>query len=294
MKSSILITGATGKTGQPLARQLAEKKVPFRALVHSSLKQSLLSKWTSDIVAGDYRERAVMDEALDGIEHLYLLSPPAPDQEATQKALVDSAKKIGVKHIVKLSALGASETSPVGLLRAHAAIEEYIRKSGLSWTFLRPHFFMENLLANAGSVIRDGAIYSPLGETAISTISVDDIAAVAAAVLTETGHDDRVYNLTGPEPLTYGEIAKILSTIINRKVAYVPISYEAATQAMIGMGAPEWMAEDIVRLMQSWTEGRGGLVTRDAEKVIGRQPVSVKEFLESRKDVFLGKAAKAA
>lgn len=294
MKTRILITGATGKTGLPLAQQLADRKAPFRALVHSVLKEHIVRRWTPDIVAGDYEDRDVMDEAFDGIERVYLVSPPARDQERIQTSLVDIAKKKGVKHIVKLSALGTSSTSPVGLLRAHAGIEDYIRKSGMDWTFLQPHFFMENLLGNAESVIRDGALYSPLGDAGISAISVQDIASVAAEVLTGEGHAGRTYRLTGPESVSYAEIASILASVIDRKVAYVPVTFEAAKQAMIMMGMPDWFAEDLIRLMKTWVEGKGSAVTGDVEKTIGRSPISVREFFECHKNLFMGKAAKVA
>lgn len=294
MKTRILITGATGKTGLPLAQQLADRNVPFRALVHSVLKEHLVKKWTPDIVTGDYQESAEMEKAFDGIERVYLVSPPAPDQEKVQTSLVDIAKKKGVKHIVKLSALGASGASPVGLLRAHAGIENYIRKSGIAWTFLRPHFFMENLLANAESAGRDGALYSPLGDAGISAISVHDIAAVAAEVLTGEGHEGRIYQLTGPESLSFAEIASILGSVINRNVVYVPVTFEAARLGMIHGGMTDWLAEDIIRLMKTWSEGRGSVVTRDAAKILGRQPISVREFFECHKDLFAGAIPKAA
>ncbi len=139
MNPKILITGATGKTGLPLVEQLADRKIPFRALAHSVLKEPILKKWTPDVVAGDYGDKAAMELAFDGIERVYLVSPPSQDQFRVQTALVDIAKRKGVKHIVKLSALGTSPESPAGLLRAHAEIEDYIRKSGVAWTFLHPH-----------------------------------------------------------------------------------------------------------------------------------------------------------
>jgi uncharacterized protein YbjT (DUF2867 family) len=294
MKNMILITGATGKTGLPLAQQLADRKVPFRALAHSVLKEHLVRRWTSDIVTGDYQDRDVMNEAFDGIERVYLVSPPSLDQEKIQTSLVDIAKKKGVKHIVKLSALGAAKDSPVGLLRAHAAIEDHIRKSGMAWTFLQPHFFMESLLGNADSVIRDHALYSPLGEARISPISVHDIAAVAAEVLIGEGHDNRTYQLTGPESLSYAELASILGSVINRKVDHVPVPFEAAQQAMIMSNMPDWLAKDLLRLMKTWGEGKGDRVTRDVEKIIGRTQISVREFFECHKQLFIGKPAKAA
>lgn len=294
MKSKILITGATGKTGLPLVEQLADRKVPFRALVHSVLKEPIVSKWTSDIATGDYEDTAAMERAFDGIERVYLVTPPSQNQVRIQTGLVDIAKKKGVKHIVKLSALGASAQSPVWLLRAHAEIEEHIRKSGIGWTFLHPHYFMENLLMNAESVIRDGAVYSPLGDAAISPISVHDIAAVAAEVLTGTGHEGKTYVLTGPESLGYWEIASVLGRVIGRTVVYVPITFDAARQGLTKAGMPGWFAEDILQMMKTWAEGRGSRVTHDVEVIIERKPIALREFFECHKDVFGEKHGRAA
>jgi len=294
MKSKILITGATGKTGLPLVEQLADRKIPFRALAHSVLKEPVLEKWTPDVVMGDYGDKSAMEQAFDGIERVYLVSPPSQDQLKVQTALVDIAKRKGVKHIVKLSAMGTSSESPVGLLRAHAEIEDYIRKSGVAWTFLHPHYFMENLLMNAQSVIWDGAIYSPLRDATVSAVSIHDIAAVAAEVLTGTGHEGRTYTLTGPESLGYGDIASVLGQVIGRPVLYVPVAFEATKQGMIQAGMPDWFAEDILRLMKTWTEGKGSRVTHDVEMVTERKPISLREFFECHRDVFIGKGGKAA
>ena len=294
MKPKILITGATGKTGLLLVEQLADRNIPFRALAHSVLKEPILKKWTSDVVAGDYGDKAAMEQAFEGIERVYLVSPPSQNQLTVQTALVDVAKRRGVKHIVKLSALGTSSESPVGLLRAHAEIEEYIRKSGVAWTFLHPHYFMENLLMNAESVIRDGTIYSPLRDATISAISIHDIAAVAAEVLTGTGHEGRTYTLTGPESLGYGDIASILGRVIGKSVLYVPVTFETARSGMIQAGMPEWFADDLIRLMKTWAEGKGSRVTHDVEMLIERKPISLREFFECHRDVFIGKSGKAA
>jgi uncharacterized protein YbjT (DUF2867 family) len=294
MKPKILITGATGRTGLPVVEELADRKIPFRALVHSVLKEPILRKWTPDVAVGDYEDKTAMERAFDGIEGVYLVSPASPDQVKVQTALVDTAKKKGVKHIVKLSALGTSAESPVGLMRAHAEIEEYIRKSGIAWTFLHPHYFMENLLTNAESVIRDGAVYSPLGDATISAISIQDIAAVAAEVLTGTGHEGKTYTLTGPDSIGYADIASILGEVIGRTVLYVPVTFEATRHGMIQAGIPEWLADDLLGLMKTWAGGKGDRVTHDVEMIIGRKPITLWEFFECHKDLFSGKHGKAA
>ena len=294
MKRKILITGASGNTGMPVVGRLAQMNIPFRAMVHSLAKERLVKKGLAEVVVGEFQDAVSLERALEGIERVYLLSPPSPDQFKQQTEFVDIAKKTGVKHIVKLSALGTALDSPVGLMRAHAQIEEYIRKSGIAFTFVRPHFFMENLLMNVATVQQDGAIYSPLGEARISPVSVQDIGAVVAAILTADGHAGKVYTLTGPTAVNYAEIATTLEKAIGRPIHYVPVPFEAAKQGMLSSGMPEWFAEDLIRLMKTWANGKGNLVSPDVEKLINRKPLALREFFKSHKDVFIEKSEKAA
>jgi len=195
---------------------------------------------------------------------------------------------------VKLSALGTSLDSSVGLLRAHAQIEEYISKSGIVYTFLRPHFFMENLLMNVDTIQKEGAIYSPLGGARISAISVEDIGAVIAKILTTGGHAGKVYTLTGPAAVSYAEIAATLEKVIGKPVRYVQVPFEAARQGMVNSGMPAWFAEDLIRLMKTWVEGRGSMVTPDVENITGRKPLALQEFFENHREDFIVAAGKAA
>jgi len=294
MKTNILITGATGNTGQPVVERLSRMNVPFRAMVHSPTKKDLVQKGLAEIVDGDFHDAGSLERALEGIDRVYLLSPPSEDQFKVQSVFVDSAKRKGVKHIVKLSALGAALDSPAGILRAHAQIEEYIRKSGIDYTFLRPHFFMENLLMNVATVQKDGAIYSPLGEARISTISVEDIGTVVAKILTTDGHAGNVYTLTGPAAVSYDEIAAALEKVIGKPVRYVKVPFEAAQQGMVNSGMPVWFAEDLIKIMKTWLEGGGSLVTPEVENITGRKPLALKEFFEGQRDLFIVKTDKAA
>jgi uncharacterized protein YbjT (DUF2867 family) len=299
MKTNILITGAAGKTGAPLVEKLAQLRVPVRALIHAGpeqqiAKERLFRKGAADVVAGDFKDAASLEPALDGIERVYLVSPPSLDQVKVQTSFVDIAVRKGAKHIVKLSALGAASDSPVGLLRAHAEIEAHIRKSGIDYTFLRPHFFMENLLANAATTRNDGAIYSPLSAARISPVSVQDIAAVGAAILSTDGGRGKTYTLTGPESVTYADIAAALGGVINRAVRYQQVPFEAARQGMVQSGMPDRLVDDLIVMMKTWEEGKGNIVSHDIEKILGRKPLSVAEFFEIHREAFIGAAGKAA
>jgi uncharacterized protein YbjT (DUF2867 family) len=290
MNADILIAGATGNTGLPLVKQLAAAGVPVRALIHSPAKKPLVESKNVDVVEGDFAIAGLIERALEGISRAYLVSPASPDQVRYQINFVNVAKMMGVRHIVKLSEFGAAPDSPVSVLRWHAEIEEHIRKSGINHTFLHPHFFMENLLANVESVKKDGAIYSPLGDAKISTISVHDVASAAAAVLTGGAHEGRTYILTGPEALSYADIARIVGDVIGRPVKYVHVTYEQAKAGMIKAGMPAWLAEDLIRLMQSWGDGKGSIVSQYGEKLTGKKPVSMHEFILKHKGLFLAAA----
>ena len=290
MKSSILVSGATGNTGLPLVKQLSAIGTPIRAMVHSLEKKAVVEGVNVEVVNGDFEDRTSLERALEGIEHAYLVSPPSLDQVKHQVAYVDAAKKMGVKHIVKLSALGSAPDSPVSLLRWHAEVEEHIRKSGITYTFLHPHFFMENLLASADSVNKDGKIYSPLGDASISIVSVLDIAAVAVKTLTEGTHGGRTYTITGPSAVTYAEIARTVGEVRGKPVAYVQVPFEATKQGMVQAGYTLWLAEDLTMLMRTWAEGRGNMVSRYVEKLTGHKPLSIREFFEKHKSLFLAAA----
>jgi uncharacterized protein YbjT (DUF2867 family) len=290
MTAEILITGATGNTGLPLVKHLAAAGVPVRALIHSPAKKSLVEHKNVETIVGDFGIAGLIERALEGISRAYLVSPVSLDQVKYQINFVNSAKIMGIKHLVKLSAFGTAPDSPVGLLRWHAEIEEHIRKSGINYTFLHPNFFMENLLTHTGSVVKEGAIYSPLGETRISMISVQDIAAVAAAILTDGGHAGKAYILTGPEAVNFPEIAGALGDIIGKPVKYVKVPYEAAKAGMIKAGMPPWFAEDLVRTMESWRNGAGSIVSNYVEKLAGRKPMSLQEFFMRHRSGFLAAA----
>ena len=290
MKTTILITGATGNTGLPLVKQLSAGGVPIRAMLHTPEKKRMVEGSMVEVVVGDFKNRASMEQAMQGIESAYLVSPPSLDQVRDQTAFVDAAKAMGVKHIVKLSALGTAPDSPVGLLRWHAEVEEHIRGSGLQYTFLHPHFFMENLLANAGTVKKEGTIYSPLGDASISPVSVGDIAAVAAAVLTKGEHAGKTYTLTGPEAVTFAGIAWTLGGVIGKPVRYVQVPFDAALQGMVQAGYPDWLAAELVKLMQTWSEGKGSSVSLQGERLTGLTPVSIAQFFAKHKSLFLAAA----
>jgi uncharacterized protein YbjT (DUF2867 family) len=175
------------------------------------------------VVVADFDDPASIAAALHGARRAYLVTPSSERAEAQQRRFADLAVQAGVGHLVVLSQLGADEQSPVRFLRYHAAVERHIRDLGIAYTFLRPNLFFQGLLAFAATIAADGRFYAPIGDATISAVDVRDIAAVAAAALTEPGHDGATYTLTGPAPITHAEIAGALTSALGRDITFIDV-----------------------------------------------------------------------
>lgn len=160
---------------------------------------------------GDFDDADSLASALQGMKRALLLTNSSERAEVQQSTFVETARRAGVRHIVKLSQWAASTDSPVRFLRYHAVVEGKIKDSGIAYTFLRPNLFMQGLLAFREAIIGQGKFFAAIGEAKISVIDVRDIGAAAAAALAEEGHQGRTYNLTGPQALSHGEMAESLS-----------------------------------------------------------------------------------
>jgi uncharacterized protein YbjT (DUF2867 family) len=283
----ILVTGATGRVGSELVRQLSADGVPVRALVRDSARAEAIGGPGVELAEGDLLDAASLDEALDGVDRLFLLTAFIPDQETPARNAIAAAVRAGGIHVVRMSAVGALEGSPFATGGGFARTERLLRQSGLEWTVLQPHAFMQNLLANAGSIVAEGVLYGTSGEGRIGTVDTRDVAAVARTVLTEPGHAGRTYVLTGPEALSYGDIAATLAAVLGRDVRYVDVPPDRYEQTLLGFGLPEPLAADIrVLYGEIFRSGGGDLVTTHVEDVTREQPRSFEEFVRDHAAAF--------
>lgn len=286
MTSLILVTGATGNVGSQVVKQLANKGAQLRALVRDPASASSIQAAGVDMVAGDFNQPETIASALMGVDRAFLLSPPDPQQVEWQNQFIDAAKGANVRHIVKLSVLGADEHSPVSIAKWHWRTEQHLKQSGLSYTILQPHFFMQNLLGFAPGIAAEGKFYAPMKQGRIGLVDVRDIAAVAVAALTEDGHEGETYAITGPESLSFADIAEKLSGATGKSVTYVDVPPDAARQSMLGMGMPTWYVDDLIRLYEVFSSGRGEWVTDTVAAVAKKQPISFDEFARDYAEAF--------
>ena len=201
----------------------------------------------SEVAVGNFDDSRSIADALDSVDRAFLLTNSSEQAEAQQAGFVDVARRVGVKHIVKLSQWAADPDSPVRFLRYHAAVERRIQESGMAYTFLRPNLFMQGLLTFREPILAQGKFFAAAGKAKISAVDVRDIAAVAVAALTGEGHAGRTYDLTGPESLTHAEMAKKLSNALGRPIEYIDVPPEAMMmESLLTIGLPRWQAEGLI------------------------------------------------
>lgn len=285
----ILVTGSTGKVGSQLVRALQQAKADFRALARSDGSAKELAAKGVSVVRGDLSDQASMRAALRGVDTVFVLSAGV-DPHAAEAPAVATAKAAGVERIVKLSVNGADADATNSFLRGHARVDRLIEESGMAWTFVRPTFFMQNwVLYNAASIRAGQPVYANAGDARIAWVDTRDIADVAAAALTSSAHDGRIYDLTGPEALSYGQCVERLGALVGRKVQYVAVPDRAAFDGMRGAGMPADYAWSLVTLNQAVRRGLAATTTDSVEVVTGKPARTLDAFFRESLAEFRGK-----
>jgi uncharacterized protein YbjT (DUF2867 family) len=279
----ILITGASGNVGKEVLKQIVASGAKVRAAFQTVGKAAAAPSGV-EIVTMDYNEPSTIQAALKGVERVFLVGPPTPNLPALERKAIDEIKQSGARHVVKLSAVGGRAAI---FPRQHADSEDYIKSSGVAYTFLRPNGFMQNFVTYNGATINSqNAFYGSQGDGQVSHIDLRDVAAAAVKALTEDGHQGKAYTLTGPEGLSNARVAEILSDDTGREIKYVDLPAEQFKQALVGAGLPEWSANALNDLQQFYRAGEASAVTRDVEQLLRRKPTSFEQFSRDYAQAF--------
>jgi uncharacterized protein YbjT (DUF2867 family) len=284
----ILIVGATGLVGSATVRHLTACGVPVRALVRSAEKAATLANPGVEAMVGDLEQPVSLDAALDGVTRALLISPLHPRQVAWQGNFVEAARRTGVVHIVKLSGLG---TAPDSLLRSgrwHAQTERHIADAGLPFTYLHPPFFMQNLLRSAAAIAAQGVLVASMQAGKIAMVDARDVAAVAVAALTSDDHVGKTYTITGPEALSFQEVAQKLAAATGRAVTYQDVPLAAVQQEMVATGLPEWLVDVRMEFATALRDGYAAVVTDTVQAVTGQPARTFDAFAREYVALFKG------
>lgn len=277
----ILVTGATGTNGRALVAELRQRGAALRLFTRDAAKAQALRGPDDEVAVGELGNAESVAAALQGCERAFLLSPVSQRIAEQEGAFAQAAARAGVRHVVKLSADGADPESRLTLGRLHGEAERALMRSGVAWTSLRPTFFQQNLLWARGSIERDGTFRNNLGDARAAHVDARDTAAVAARVLTDPveAHAGQIYELRGPEALTFDEIAAIYSDLLGKPVRYVNLGDEEFAAGMVRAGLPEWLAKAIAELAELARNGSASRTNPIVERLTGRAPTNVAAFL---------------
>ncbi len=283
----ILLTGVTGKTGGAAADVLIKQGIPLRALVRDAAKAANFEAAGVELVIGDAADKAIVQEALDGVDRAFLTLPNSEQQLGMEKQFVDCAVEAGVRHLVKLSSMEAIPEAESPIPSRHWQAEEYIRASGLAWTMLKPNFFMQNFLASGGAIQQQKKFFMPMGDGKTVMIDCRDIGAAAAEILTGDGHEMQSYAITGSEMLTFYDVADRFSEVLGEKIEYVDMPAEAYRERLSQFLTQEWHLDAVCDLFREVKEGAAPLYVTDTfQQLMGRKPISLVQFIEDHLAVF--------
>jgi uncharacterized protein YbjT (DUF2867 family) len=286
----ILVTGATGKNGAEIIRRLSGRKERVRAMVR---RHNGIVRGTPNVeleyVEADFDDPASLRKVLRDVQRAFLVTNSSEHVEDRQLRFVDLAREAGVKHIVYLSQLHAASDSPLRFLRYHAAVEDALRRSGMTYTNLRPNLYMQGLLMIGRTIASEGRFLAPAGDARVSVVDVRDIAAIAVAALTRSGHEGKTYDITGPEALTHAEMAAQLSEALERQVAFVDVPERGFREAIRGFGMPDWQADGLIEDYAHYRRGEASNISSAVKDVTGEAPRPFMAFARDHKSAFLDK-----
>jgi uncharacterized protein YbjT (DUF2867 family) len=296
MNRTILITGATGTVSGALMDALEGSDLDLRGLVRDESKAVDLEGRGIKPVIGDLDDSSTLPPAFEGVDDLWLLNVTSPRAPENSMNAVWAARQAGVERVVRVSAVGTAHDAPTRNGRLHALSDAELEHSGMHWTVLRPHFFMQNLLGMAEGIAADGAFSVNMGEARVGMVDIRDIAELGAEILRAgpDHHHGRIYTVTGPEAISFAQVAEQLGQELGREVRYVPVPDAAAGQAMREMGLSDWLVDLSAEYARAFASGWGEITSSDFEEVVGREPRSFADFARDHAAAFTAESAQAA
>lgn len=288
--STILVTGASGQLGQRVLELILERPNAPRiiALTRTPEKLHAFTQRGVEARAADFDDEASVEKAARGAERALLISTDMLDRagarEAQQTRAVKALAAAGVKHVIYTSIPNA-ERSKVIIAADHAATERAITAAGLDYTFLRDNLYSDLLFSTLPGAIAGGQLVDARGNGKVAWVTREDCAHVAAAVLADPAYRGKqVFDVTGPAAISSEELAKIASEVSGKLVRHISVPNAAVRQTLIQHGLSERVAEVYASFDASVANHELEVVTDTVERVTGRKPQSVQDFLQQNRN----------
>lgn len=283
----ILVTGATGQVGYHLMEALADTGAEATAMVRVPARASNLPGSAQHVVGT--LDGPPPADVLQAYDRIFLLSPAHEGQVELELIFIDALVGAGhAPHVVKMAADGFQDPDcEVRFMRSHRQIAVHLDRTGLPVTYLAPNLYMENLLEAADTIRDQGMIFAPAGSGRIGFVAASDVAKAAASVLTSQGHENETYVLSGPEALSYADVAARVSAVFARQVDYEDMPELAARDQMLASGLSPWQTDGALELFQWIRSGGTDSVTSVVPELTAQDARSLEDWLSDRRDAFL-------
>ena len=282
----ILVAGANGNVGREVVKQLQERGVACRALVRDAARHGAMESALCEVVQGDFFDLSSLQNALDGCERAFLASPLDARMTEMQSNFIETCQHVGVRHVVKLSSMGASARSPVLLGKWHGESEVQLENSGLDWTQIRPAYFMQNTLAWASEIKKLNAFPWPFADAKVSWIDAHDIAACGVRALENDAYFGKRLNVTSDEALGAEDVAQVLSRVLEVDIKARPVSLDEYRQSLLDAGLSLEIADALKQLHGVLAQGHGATITKDVENVTQKPPRTLEDFVNHNAKFF--------
>jgi uncharacterized protein YbjT (DUF2867 family) len=282
---TVLVLGATGNVGSKVVAELIALGTPVRAFARDREKAVATVGPDVEVAIGDFDDDASVRRALEGVDAVLITASDGPRKVEHESNLIDIVAADGAQRVVKLSTVGAGTASGPQFV-AHGRIEEHLASSGLRSVLLRSSFYMTNLLGSAETMKETGKLFAPAGGVRVAMIDPRDVAAVAARALITDAHEGKTYVLTGPEALTFEDVATGLTVATGRTIEFVDVPEDAARGQMIEAGMPDWMAELILAAFKALRDGIAADTSDAVRELTGSEPRSFADFARDHAALF--------
>jgi uncharacterized protein YbjT (DUF2867 family) len=285
--ATILLTGATGTVSSGAIRELQGKGHKLIGLVRDAAKAKALADQGVELRVGDLDKLRTVENAFEGVDVAWLLSRPGLLAPAQQSNALWGARQGGVKHVVRMSAIGAAHDAPTINSRLHALSDTEVALSGIPYTIVKPHLFMQNFMMSASTIAEQGTLYGALGDATQPMIDARDISSVVAAILANPGpHAGKTYTLTGPASVGLGDLANAIGEAIGKPVKYVPIPVGAMVEQISKFGLDDYNQTAIRDYFTAYSRGWANTVTTSVADITGKPARSIHEFARDFAGVF--------
>jgi NAD(P)H dehydrogenase (quinone) len=279
MTKNIAVSGATGTIGRRVVEGLIAKEAPVVALVRDAARGAALERLGARLAVGTFEDPASLERAFAGADTVVLISAANANAVEQTVSAIEAATRSGVRKIVRISALKADPDGPTDNTRQHGRTEATLRDSGLTHVILRPHLFLQNLLASIPTIVGQGTIYFGVGSARMGMVDTRDVADAAVIAATTDRFDGQTLELTGPASVDYNEVAAAIGRGLGREVSYVAVPPEAVAEAVRQSGADEWTAGILRDYCTAYGKGWGDFTTDAVSQVTGQAPRSLDDFV---------------